>query len=423
MPEYTITDRRTGRTIRRQFASQPTETEAEALFAEPRSLTERAVEDFGLAETAGGLVGGAVGSFFGGAGAIPGAMLGAGAVRAVRGRLKGERPEDTALAALGSAGLEAIPVVGKVARGFGRRLIRSALPITADVAKQAGRGLKHRGVQRILEQAEALPGVRLKTTERFIGEAPTTGGAPGRGRLGALAEARERVVREAEQRGVRIPVEPTVRETSTELLGRTGRLRGPPHKAAAKSTIRRFAEDVTTERMMPPAELQAAMRSGLTRQPGFQPTMRELLPLKPTEINDILRNMRFESGAAHLPGTVTASRGLRRRLSGELKRVIPAAEPIFAEQQRLIPLQKVIDEALASGRQLGPRAPSVYLSGGRPRLFGVIAPSPATAYATGKAFSRVGGPLGAAPTAQRILPGSIRALLNRLLLQQEGLEE
>lgn len=223
------------------------------------------------------------------------------------------------------------------------------------------------------------------------------------------------MVAAAEAAGTRVPVEPVVREATTELLSRSGRLRGTPHKPAARSTLRRFAEDVATERLMTPAEIAAAVRAGV--KPSG--TISELLPLKPTEIDQLLRNMIFQSGAPHLPGATTATRALRKRLSGEFKRTVPGVAPVLAEQSRLIPMQRVVDEALALGRGLGPKAPAIYVSGGRPRLFSVIAPTAGTSYAAGKLLSRAGGPLGASPLAQRVLPGSTRSLLN-LLLQQEG---
>lgn len=396
------------------MSTETIQAEVEKLVT-PRSLGRRAVEDFGLAETAGGLAGGAIGTAIAGpAGTIPGAMLGAGGVRYVRGRISGETAAQAALPALGSAAIETIPGVGKGMRFIGKRMIRSALPITEKAALELGKGSAARGVETLVKRAETLPGIRLSQTAKLVGEAPR-GGQVGTGRLGALAIQRAAEIERATASGRRVATAPVV-EAGEALTTPGGVLRqaiGEPDVSGAQRVVKRFRGQVSKERPMTAQELRDAATSGAVRAPGFVPTVKELADLTPTEADALLRNTKFFRGARDVPGAETAGRTLRTALSSELKTTVPSVRPLMAEQASLIPVQRSLDRALAKGGSQV-RAPAVYLSGGRPRLFGVLPSTPAISFTTGKTLSRAGGPLGASRIAQRTLPPAIRALLLQL---------
>jgi len=394
---------------------------AVANLTTPRSLGQRAVEDFGLPETAGGLAGGALGTALAGpVGTIPGAMLGAGGVRYIRGRMTGETAAEATIPALGNAALEALPGIGKGMRFVGKRMIRSALPITEKAALELGRGSAARGVETLVSRAEALPGIRLSKTARLVGEAPRAGQA-GTGRLGELATLRAAEIERATGAGRRVATAPIVEagEALTQPGGVLRRAIGEPEVSGAQRVVKRFRGQVSKERPMTADELRGAVSSGAVRAPGFAPTVKELADLTPADADALLRHTKFFRGAREVPGAETAGRTLRTALSSELKTAVPKIRPLMAEQASLIPVQRSLDRALAKGGSQV-RAPAVYLSGGRPRLFGVLPSTPAISFTTGKALSRLGGPLGAAQFAQRTIPPAIRALLLQLASQDEN---
>ncbi|MGH7177892.1 MAG: hypothetical protein ACREJC_10960 [Tepidisphaeraceae bacterium] len=249
----------------------------------------------------------------------------------------------------------------------------------------------------------------------YVGESPGPGRV-GSGRLAEVASQRRRAVAAAEQAGAEVKTTPIIRagEALTEPGGALRESIGLS-PSGAQRTVKRFIQRVSKERQMTSAELRAAA-SKAVGQPGFRPVVSEVANLSPRDADVILQNTKFFSGARDIPGAETAGRTLRAQLSRELKRAVPAVKAPMAEQQYLLPVQRALDRALARGGSQV-RAPAIYLSGGRPRMFGVLAPTARTTFGVGKALSRLGGPLGASPTAQRLLPGSLRALLLQLAAQ------
>lgn len=353
--------------------------------------------DLGAAETAGGLVGGAVGG-------IPGAMGGAALTRMLRGWLEGESLGESAPSAILEGGLEAFPVVGKMAKAGGKRLIRSALPIAKEAAEEVGgRAGAAAGADLITERVADLPGgLRMEPVHRRLTD--------------DLAQLEAKVkagTAAADEAGTRI--DPTgIWEEGNQILGREGsvggRIGSPSMESGARSVLDRFVGQTSDTVPLSDAELGDLIRQGITDQT----TKTVPRQLKTTEARDMLSRTPYVSGDPDVPGAGAMTRELRTALSALLKDTVPEVGESFAKQSELIPVRDTLDAGLFASGHSPVAAPRALVSGGRPHIFGMIPVSPKATFSSGRLANELGKLL-----ESRFSPGTARIIEGLLLPSHE----
>ncbi len=371
--------------------------------------------DSGALETLGGVAGGL-------AGGIPGAMGGAAVVRGVRGIVQGEKPAEIALNSAGHASLEALPLVGRGIARAGKNIVRGILPVAEKELQQVGKGSLREGLEAITQNAIDAPGSTLTGTLDRIGSQPRAGHA-GSGRMGELARERSRLIAGATEAGVDIPTQPVL-QAGDALVRPGGAIHdtiGPSAlDSGAQGVIDRFRSRVTNTRLMTDDEFRAAMRergAQLARgqnPPNINPVMETQRNLSPAEADAILRQSKFFKGGKDIPGAETAGRELRTELSRQLKGSVDGLSDVMSEQEKLIPLRRVLDRA--SVYKSNTLRPEAVVSGAKsPRLLGVVPLHRGGVFTIGKATARTGRALDTPA-----LSPATRTLLMQLLMEQDS---
>lgn len=165
MPEYTIKDPATGRTLRVRGDSAPTQDEAARLFASRRTIVDSAIDALPVVGSmVGGTVGGVGGTAFGmGFGGIPGAAAGAGV-----GGAAGEAIKQLIKRARGASG-DAVPASMLDAAG------RIGSEGVVDAAMTAGGGLALKGAGAGLRLVKGLTKAIPSSVPSGMREAVTEG--------------------------------------------------------------------------------------------------------------------------------------------------------------------------------------------------------------------------------------------------------
>lgn len=367
--------------------------------------------DAGALETLGGVAGGM-------AAGIPGAMGGAALVRGIRGIVHGEKPGQIAASAAGHGALEALPLVGRGLAKGGRAVLRGVLPVAEKELEQVGKGSMRAGLDTLTQNAIDAPGIRLPTTLKKIGSQPRAG-HPGSGRMGELAAERSQLIGDATRRGARIPSENVI-GAGEELLSPGGAIREAITTSAsdrgARAVVNRFRNRVTRAEPMSDTEVGDAIRSGAARDPNFQAIRSVIDDLTPAEADRMLQATRFFRGGRDVPGAETTGRAMRSALSSELKQAVPGLSGVMAEQEKLIPLRRVLERA--SVYRSNTLRPEAIVSGAKSRLLGVIPAPRGFTFGAGKLAARTGKALDSPA-----LSGAARTLLMQLLMEQSDQRE
>lgn len=348
--------------------------------AEGRTLSKEALqafEDYGGFETVAGLAGGAVGG-------IPGAMGAAALTRALRGALAGEDPTSIGINAVLQGGTEALPVLGKPLKWAGKRLMRSAIPVSMEMATELGgkAGLAA-GRDAIVERIRNMRGMRLGPAHKQLRD--------------DLAAIETNIVgpkvAEATAAGTTINPEP-IWEAGRRQLEPGGsiasRIGSPSMESGAKSVLDRFVGQTSEEVPIPDAELMDLLRSGVTNQA----TKRVPRPLTPTDVRGRLSATPYVTGDPDVPGAPLMTRELRVALSNALKGAVPGIKEAFEQQTRGIPVRDAMDLALfqSGGGRINPEL--IYSGGSTPRVLAVLPASREFKYTESKIADAIGSILG-----------------------------
>lgn len=385
MPERVRLDPTTGEFVRVGGTSKPPtpaqtpQAETGAFLPGPEEFKNRlvrAADEFGLAETLGGLLGGAAGSVIAlpGVGTVTGAMTGAGLANALKNYFKSGEIE--ALPALGTAALEgAVPGLGKVTSKMGRGLVRSTLPLSEELMRLfggQGPGALTQGTNAVMDLVDAVPGVRLSTTANNAQKA-VRGGM-------RLKNAAYDAARES---GATAGVGQVLNDAARRLPNLRRRVGPPSVESGANDVLGRFQAQLD----------EVAPNGGVTAD-----DLRSFLDATPFEAYD-------DKGAQ------AAVEAVRKALSSTVKGLHPELKHAYNTLAKNYPVEQLLDRLQASGSQMQ-AAPELFGSTRRGvGVFGMIKPP---AFASGRTMQAVGRLLnkpGAAGTA-RSLPELLSIILN-----------
>ena len=250
--------------------------------------------------------------------------------------------------------------------------MRAALPIAEATAKEVGKGSAAEGATEIARRVADAPGLRLSKTARNVNR-----------RLQTLGDLDESAMLSAGRSGQFVDLAP-VRQAAADALAPGGRI----HTQISSSATQRGAENV--------------LRNTENRLFQGRPS------LDPAEARAVLKNTEFVSGSPDVPGADAMVRTMRRALSEQYKTDVPGAASIFEEQHRLIPVQETLDRALFQGGSRPIQSAEVLISGGRPRMFGVVPLPRGATLGAGKTAYKM-GKAAQAPVVP-LTPGLLRAL-------------
>jgi hypothetical protein len=371
--------------------------------------TGKLADKFGVPE----LAGGALGSAFGPMGTIAGAGLARGATEVGKNMLglqdkdAGEIWGDT----LTSGTFAAAPLAaGRAASNIGKGTMRASLPITEEMAESAGgRNAMHRGVDQIVENVLKSPGMTPRSAYSAVEKKLSSAKLQElNSKLSAMAQGRK--------------VDPNV--VASKAMDRInaevrGGIHSPGQVSGSEAVVDEFLDNAGRSTRKIPLDLGKGEIGGGTRT----------IPAPPMEADrarGVLNLTPYQTGSAEIAGTKEGVRAVRRALSDEYKGILDdAGKQAMAKQAESYPLLEVIDKALTKG---GTAAQGeILLSGFKPKVFGMLSPTGAAKFTTGKILNRTGDILQGNNTLGKVIlprgnPAATGELLNYLtqLLASEG---
>lgn len=288
--------------------------------AGPQRSMASTLTDYGAIETLGGIGGGLLGSLGGPAGALAGATSGAALMRFLRGMKQGESPTEAALPSLGAGLLESTgPLAARALHRGGTALVRATLPKATGIFTDVGRGNPFAGRQAIAEAVTAAPGLTPRRT--FEGAQSAIKGAE---------QQITRGIRDATRRGTTLDVPRMTRPARQVAMKQVGYNLAQPGGARTAQRLIEHFEHQPTETLL-----------------GHQ----VMSPVQVRRMQKATRYSPFEQSVTK-PQMVGA---LRRGMSTEMKRTIPAvAKPLATESQN-IPIRNLMAEMVPGAEAPGAR--------------------------------------------------------------------